>query len=77
MRNLLVVIVAIAPFCACNKGESLEQIRQDGVSCAPEKGNENMKPSGKEHLFLCPDDGPSMKKCGDNPLTSGCKEKKN
>lgn len=77
MRKFIMLVIVAAPLFAACKGESLEQVKQDGFSCSPAKGNESMKPSGKEHLFLCPDDGPSMKKCGENPLTSGCTEKKN
>jgi hypothetical protein len=72
MRTLI-LLVALVSAAGCTKGKSLADIQKDGYGCTKQGGGAAFVPKPGEHCFQCPDDA-SLQKCGENPLTSGCKE---
>jgi hypothetical protein len=69
MRTLFLLALLVG----CGKEKSLGQIQKDGYGCTKPNAGASFVPKPGEHCFQCPDDD-SFAKCGQNPLTSGCKE---
>jgi hypothetical protein len=70
--SFLAVAAAVVSVSACK--DKLQQLKEDGISCARDKAMLiPQKGQPKLHCFVC-NDNDSMMKCSSNPVTSGCTE---
>ena len=70
--SFFAIATAVVSASACK--DKLQQLKEDGISCARDKARLiPQKDQPKLHCFVC-NDNDSMMKCSNNPLTSGCTE---